>query len=139
VSFPKPVRRERKAPRPIARKSRPSKVRKTPRGKLRRIADKLWSLAVRAAGACFVCGSNERLQAAHGFSRRYLGTRWDLRNGWCLCAKDHVYFTHRPLEWDDWLRNELGSLYEPLRQQALTGGAPKDYEPVIAYLKGGSR
>lgn len=136
MRLPKPPRRERKAPRPIARKSRPSKVRKTPRGKLRRIADKLWSLTVRAAGKCRLCGAQERLQAAHGFSRRYLGTRWDLRNGWCLCSGCHVRYTHDPLGWDAWLRTELGSLYEPLRQQAMTGGAPKDYEAVIAYLKG---
>ncbi len=132
--FPKP---EKRAPRPrkrIARAKRPAKVRKTPKAKLRKIADKLWSHIVRAAGKCRICGSTERLQGAHGFSRRYLGTRWDLRNGWCLCAGCHVFFTHRSLEWDGWMREELGEIYEPLRQQALTISTP-DYEAIIAKLE----
>jgi hypothetical protein len=131
--IPKP---EKRAPRPrkrIARAKRPAKVRKTSRTKLKRMADKLWSLVVRAAGKCRICGSKERLQAAHGFSRRYLGTRFDLRNGWCLCAGCHVFYTHRPLEFDEWLRRELGEIYEPLREQALTITAP-DYEAIIAKL-----
>jgi hypothetical protein len=137
----KPPRREKKAPRPIARSStpikrgkRPSKVRKTPRGKLKKLADKLWSLIVRAAGKCRICGKESQLQAAHGFSRRYAGTRWDLRNGWALCAGHHVFYTHRPLEWDSWLRAELGDLYEPMRAQALTQTTP-DYDAIISGLK----
>jgi hypothetical protein len=132
---PKPPRTERKARRPIARKSRPAKVRKTPRSKLKRMADKLWSQIVRAAGKCRICGSEERLQAAHGFSRSYLGTRWDLRNGWCLCAADHVFYTHRPLEWGEFMHSELGPvLYDELRKQAMARCIP-DYEAVIAELK----
>lgn len=137
---PKP---EKRAPRPrkriernkqrIPRNKRPAKVRKTPRSKLKRMADKLWSLIVRAAGKCRVCGTSARLQAAHGFSRRYLGTRYDLRNGWCLCSGCHVFFTHRALEWDGWMRKELGEIYEPLRKQALTVTTP-DYEAIIARL-----
>ena len=131
--LPKP---EKRAPRPrkrIARGKRPAKVRKTPRSKLKRMADKLWSLIVRAAGKCRICGKEEGLQGAHGFSRRYLGTRFDLRNGWCLCAGCHKSMTHRPIEWDAFMRRELGPIYEELRTKALTGGAP-DYEDVIARL-----
>lgn len=141
MTFPKPEKRGPKPPKrikrggPIARKSRPRKKRKTPRAKLKKIADKLWSLIVRTAGKCRICGVTERLQAAHGFSRRYLGTRHDLRNGWCLCAGHHVYFTHRPLEWDEWLRAELGPLYEPMRQAALAKAIP-DYEAIVAKLEG---
>jgi hypothetical protein len=130
---PKPPRREKKAPRPIARKSRPAKVRKTPRSKLKRMADKLWSTIVRAAGKCRICGSTERLQAAHGFSRRYLGTRHSLINGWCLCSGCHISMTHNPIAWDDFLRVELGALYEPLRAQALARCIP-DYEAVMHTL-----
>ena len=28
--------------------------------------------------------------------------------------------THRPIEWDDWMRDRLGAGYEPLRQLALS-------------------
>jgi len=130
---PKPVKRVRPR-KPIARTSRPRKQRKTPRAKLKRMADKLWSEIVRSAGKCRICGSTERLQAAHGFSRRYLGTRHDLRNGWCLCSGCHMASTHHPLMWDDFMRQELGDLYEPLRAKALAKCIP-DYEAVIAELK----
>lgn len=135
VAPPKP---EKRAPRPrkrIARTSRPAKVRKTPRSKLRRMADKLWSGIVRAAGKCRLCGSQERLQAAHGFSRRYLGTRWDLRNGWCLCAGCHIRETHDPISWDQFMRRDLGHLYQVLLEKATARCVP-DYEAVIAALKG---
>lgn len=132
-----PPKPEKRAPRPrkrIARTSRPAKVRKTPRSKLRRMADKLWSLIVRAAGKCRLCGKAEGLQAAHGFSRRYLGTRWDLRNGWCLCAGCHKTMGYRAIEWDAFMREELGELYEPLRQQALARSVP-DYDAILERLR----
>jgi hypothetical protein len=97
------------------------------------MADKLWAAIVRSAGKCRICGSTERLQAAHGFSRRYLGTRHSLINGWCLCSGCHVSMTHRPIEWDAFMRAELGALYEPLRAQALARCIP-DYEAVMHTL-----
>lgn len=133
VRAPK-VRKRLKRGGPIARKSRPRKERKTPRAKLKKMADKLWSLIIRAAGKCRMCGSGERLQAAHGFSRRYLGTRFDLRNGWCLCSGCHMRYTHDPLSWDNIIRSELGVLYDPMRQTALGKSLP-DYEAIIADLK----
>jgi hypothetical protein len=139
LAIPKPVkvRKERKriarTSKPPKRTKRPARVRKTPRSKLKRMADKLWSQIVRAAGKCRICGSTERLQAAHGFSRRYLGTRHSLINGWCLCAGHHVFYTHRPLEWDAFMRSELGTLYEPLRAQAMARCVP-DYEAVMHTL-----
>lgn len=129
----KPVHVQRQRTR-IARRSRPAKVRRTPRAKLKRMADKLWSSIVRAAGKCRYCGSSDRLQAAHGFSRRYLGTRHALINGWCLCSGCHMTMTHDPLRWDAFMRLELGGLYESLRAQALARCIP-DYEAVIAELK----
>lgn len=131
-----PAKPEKRAPRPrkrIARTKRPAKVRKTPRSRLKRMADKLWSHIIRLAGKCRICGSTERLQAAHGFSRRYLGTRHSLINGWCLCSGCHMSMTHNPLAWDDFLRKELGPLYEPLRAQALARCVP-DYESVMNTL-----
>lgn len=131
---PKPPRTSRKARRTIARKSRPARVRKTPRSKLKRQADALWSSIVRAAGKCRICGSGERLQAAHGFSRRYLGTRHDLRNGWCLCSGCHKTMGYRAIEWDALMRADLGVLYEPMRQEALKRCVP-DYEWRISQLR----
>lgn len=133
-----PSKPEKRTPRPrkrIARGKRPARVRKTPRSKLKRLADKLWSAIVRAAGRCRNCGGTERLQGAHGFSRRYAGTRHDLRNGWCLCAGCHVMYTHDPIRWDAFMRAELGdALYAELRAKALERAVP-DYETIIERLK----
>ena len=60
----------------------------------------------------------ERLQAAHGFSRRYHATRWNLLNGWCLCSGCHVRYTFDPIGWDDILRDLMGTRYEELRTTA---------------------
>lgn len=129
---------EKRAPRPrkrIIRTSRPAKVRKTPRSKLKRMADQLWSSIVRAAGKCRICGSAERLQAAHGHSRTYMGTRWDLRNGWCLCSGCHMTMTHNPLAWSRFLQTEWGpELYDVMTAKAQERYVP-DYEQIIAYLK----
>ena len=91
-----------------------------------READRLWSAIVRSAGACYladraghVCAGP--LQAAHGFSRRYRVTRWNLLNGFPLCAGAHVFYTHEPLGWDDLLREWWGAeLYHTLRKGALS-------------------
>lgn len=102
---------------------------------LKKKADTLFSLYIRARdGMCQRCGSSDRLQCAHGFSRRYLGTRWDEENAWALCAGCHVYWTHRPLEWDETMLLWLGvDRYAALRKRALTITQP-DYDLVIAEL-----
>lgn len=118
MRLPKPEKRAKV-------KKAPPRKSKRPRRKLLAYADSLWSQIIRRPGACVICGQRERLQGAHGFSRRYHATRHDLRNGFCLCSGHHVYFTHRPLEWDEWLRFEWGTvwnqagLYEELRFKAL--------------------
>jgi hypothetical protein len=97
--------------------------------------DTVWGRIIRAPGVCCNCGSTEVIQAAHGFSRSYAATRHDLRNGFPLCRADHVYYTHRPLEWADWLIEKWGpDLFAELRALALTHKRP-DYEVVLAELK----
>jgi hypothetical protein len=97
--------------------------------------DKLFGMLVRGRGACVVCGSFEFIQAAHGFSRSYRAVRWDDRNCFPLCRADHVRYTHRPLEWDVWLRERWGALeYEAIREQALTHQAP-DMDELVLVLR----
>ena len=109
----KPAKRA-KAKKPVPRRS------KRPRRKLLAYADSLWSQIIRRAGRCYCCGAVERLQGAHGFSRRYPATLNDLRNGFCLCSGCHVRYTYDPLSWDEYLRDTWGSdLYEELRSKAL--------------------
>ena len=96
--------------------------------------DLLFGRIVRHAGRCENCDSTEFLQCAHGFSRSYRTVRWDRRNAFCLCRGCHVYFTHRPLEWDGWLRERWGdSLYAELRGLALTH-RPPDLSELAAEL-----
>lgn len=93
--------------------------------------DHEWSLAVRERGSCeaagwavdgespVTCGGG--LQAAHGFPRTYMGTRWVVLNGFCLCAGHHRWFTTKPLHWTEFMLERLGSEpYEELRRLALS-------------------
>ena len=100
---------------------------KKPRKKasLLKECDTLFGKIVRLPGRCVSCHGTDVIQAAHGFSRRYRAVRWDERNCFPLCRAEHVYFTHRPLEWDAWLRETWGeSLYTELRVLAMTGPNP---------------
>lgn len=114
-------------PKPAKRGPKPRKrIAKTPRHsrkKLALYADSLWSQIVRKREGGCVSGRPSHagvFQAAHGFSRRYHATRWNLRNGFKLCQGCHVYYTHRPLEWDNWLMNAWGAdLYAGMRADAL--------------------
>lgn len=105
------------------RRARPRKRSKGKRASLGRQADALWSMLVKRPGRCCVeeCSTpTDRLQAAHGISRRYRNTRWLLINGFPLCCRHHTYWTHRPLEWSVWLRHQWGGeMYDELHRMAL--------------------
>lgn len=118
---------------PAGQKVKPRK--KTARRTAAAECDLIFSRLVRRPGFCANCGSTQSLQCAHGFSRRYRTVRCDLRNAWCLCKGCHLYFTMRPIEWDDWMHDRLGDLaYNDLRERAIYG--PKvDYEPLLAQLR----
>lgn len=115
-------------------KAKRLKIRQSPK-RLKAKADRLFSIAVRSVGLC-ESGRIEHkgpLQCAHGFSRRYLATRWTRENAFCLCAGCHVFYTHRPLEWDNWLRDRLGVRYWDVRAGALGGDV--DISETLARLK----
>ena len=133
-----PVMAGRKATdRKAKRKAKAKRIGGKPsHAKLVKVADALFGAIIRSAGHCQSGRPNHAgtLQCAHGFSRRYEGTRWDLLNAWCLCAGCHVYYTHRPLEWDEWLRERMGSDYEPTRRKAINGGK-QDVAAIIEALR----
>lgn len=119
---------------PIARHSKPRSRRKGKRASLARQADQLWSVIVRRGGKCEGCGGREHLQAAHGFSRRYRGTRWLPINGFCLCRGCHKRFTHDQLGWTAWLKERWGlPVYEELerRARAIT---KSDHAAIVTEL-----
>ena len=62
------------------------------KGRLRDMADKLWSVAVRVDwnDQCAVCGKR-KCEAHHLIPRQWEATRYDLRNGIALCARHHQF------------------------------------------------
>ena len=62
------------------------------KGRLREMADALWSYAVREdwAWKCAVCGS-ATVEAHHLVPRQHEATRYLLRNGIALCARCHQF------------------------------------------------
>ncbi len=100
--------------------------------------DVLFSRIVRSRGVCEIKTDTEclgALQCCHGFSRRYRATRWDFDNAFAGCARHHLYWTAHPIEWDEWMRDTLGSHYEGLRYLALSGERP-DTKSLLEDLKG---
>lgn len=118
----------------MAAKKKPSQ------GALTRKCDRLFSLAIRQRdGKCQNCGTDQNLQCAHGFSRRYFATRWELWNAFALCRDCHVYYTHRPLEWEEWLQERWGlDDYWANRRLAINAnGYRPDKEALAAYFARG--
>lgn len=113
------------------------KKNRTKRTTLRNKADRLFSLYIRRGGVCDRCGASDpkQLQCAHIFSRRYFATRWEEDNAMPLCKGCHVYFTHNPIQWEDFCRERLGPRYDTLRQQAQDPTYKPDYEEIIARLQ----
>lgn len=100
-----------------------------------RKADTMFSLWARKDMPwCAKCGATERLQWAHVHSRRYKAIRWHRHNYVILDARCHAYFTHHPLEWEQWCRTE-GVPWDWLRECALNN-PPMDPVEVIRSLGG---
>ena len=78
--------KKRRKPRKRVSKAIPAK------GRLRDMADQLWSIAVRSdwSGTCAVCNVR-KCEAHHLIPRQYEATRRDLQNGIALCAKHHKF------------------------------------------------
>jgi hypothetical protein len=103
-----------------------------------RKADALFSAAVRSRQRCEIAEwglagppCSGALQCCHIISRRYRAIRWDERNALCGCQAHHTYYTHRPLEWDQAIIENLGVEYlSHLRAKALAD-PPED--PKTAF------
>ena len=112
------------------------KPKKVKRSTLKRKADKLFSLKIREGKVCFNCGSVKNIQCSHIVSRSYKNTRWDLDNAIPLCQGCHLYFTFRPLEWEQYIIKIRGaSVLKRLKIKALNLDTNIDYEKIIARLK----
>lgn len=131
----------RHSSKPIAKRKRPPKVRKTKRATLKRRCDKLWSLIIRASGGgrCKLQGKDHVrcggvLQAAHLFGRGHNGVRHSLLNGWPLCAGHHVWYTHNSEAWAAMLKAEWGDEGYEQRYLLAKQVAKPDYAEIEAEL-----
>ena len=78
--------------------------------------DEAWRVLVklRAGKKCEYCGTTtKQLHSHHIYSRSKKSTRWDVKNGICLCAGHHVlsstFSAHKtPLEFTVWLTKYKG-------------------------------
>ena len=61
--------------------------------RMAKFADDLWALAVKHdwADKCAVCGHRGGLNSHHLIPRTHIKTRYDLRNGICLCTRCHIW------------------------------------------------
>lgn len=77
---------------------------------IQRRLDKLWSQIIRSKGECEVCGKQNdecQLHGHHYYGRRSKSTRWDLPNGFCLCALHHTLGIQSAHESPEWFRTEV--------------------------------
>lgn len=67
------------------------------KGRLKELADQLWSLAIKDDWnhACAICGHRGDLNSHHLIPRAHQATRYELRNGICLCRRCHKFCPDR--------------------------------------------
>lgn len=99
-------------------------------------ADQAFSKYIRARdGECVADGEHAgNLQCAHIISRSYRSIRVNPDNAVCLCARHHLYFTHRPLEWHDWVEARFPGRWDELKREALKY-SKVDWRFQAAYWK----
>ena len=106
-----------------------------------RTLDNLWSrlIKLRAKGKCEYCRRPDTLNSHHIFSRSNRSTRWDERNGVCLCAGHHslnnISAHKAPMIFMEWLKKERGETwYKTIQIRAMTA-AKIDYKLTKLYLE----
>jgi len=120
----------------------PSKTPQRKRMNQTKQADALYSKLIREPGWCAAVGPKTTfpcsgtLQCAHIISRRYRAIRWSLTppNAIPACGAHHVYYTHRPLEWEAFIRERYDGLWDELRDMALHD-PPEKAVDALARLK----
>jgi hypothetical protein len=116
---------------------------KSPRSRLIARADELFSKLVRERdGHCQWPGCRSTtIYTHHIFSRRYLQTRWDFRNGVSLCVYHHTLKAHGdPEDFRDFVIKRLGEQqFMVLKAMAYARAVPvrtQDIDLIILGLKG---
>ena len=107
---------------PLPKAEKPRKNAMKPKDK----ATELHSMVVRARDgyACRLCGrSDQRIECAHIFSRRFAATRTDEENAVALCSAHHRRLTERPHEHVEFFKYEVLGVerWEALMAKAYNG------------------
>ena len=97
------------------------------KGRLRDMADRLWSISVRTDWnwKCAVCGGGP-CDAHHLVPRANQSTRYDLSNGIALCASHHQFCPdvsphQNAAGWMQWLRENQPLRYEWYVETVING------------------
>lgn len=97
------------------------------KGRLRDMADQLWSRAIRAdwGWKCAVC-NNEKCEAHHLIPRQHQATRYELQNGIALCSSHHQFDAdtsphQNAAGWLHWLDMNWPELLDWYRDITATG------------------
>lgn len=120
----------------------PFVTKKAESGSLRDLRDKLdveTSRIVRSRQQwCITCGSRERLEASHFFSRRFLSIRFDLRNVAAQCHGCNQRHARDTAPYEAWMQrtyglnviNELDSL-----RRSMVKVTPDELSELLAAYK----
>ena len=102
-----------------------------------KLADRYFAQYIRQRDIyCQNCGRSDSLQCAHIYSRSYKAIRCDERNAIALCKGCHLRFTHRPIEWDRYVRLKFGdALIDELRDIALRYER-QDWKALAEHYRG---
>jgi hypothetical protein len=118
-------------------KRSPKKKRR--KGNVIKDCDLLFSRLIRSRATCEVkpfwpheCKGNS--QTLHIVSRRYLGTRWSEDNAINGCQAAHLFYTVRPLEWDQVIEEMFPGRLEDLKRRALIV-TKVDYPATLERLR----
>lgn len=128
----------RAQPKPLKRVKAKKRIRAKSKRKMKlHDADKLFSQYIRTRDGwqCQRCGSPFHTQCAHIIGRSYRAIRFSPHNALALCQGCHVYMTHRPLEWQDWVEEKFPGRWAMLRAQALAAHEHPDYEVICEQFR----
>jgi|TARA_R110000823_G_scaffold204737_5_gene335774 hypothetical protein len=104
--------------------------------------DTAWSKRIRQYGQCEACNKTKPLHAHHFHGRRCFSVRWDLNNGFCLCAGCHVYSNKfsahiTPAEFTFWAIEQRGQKWYDdltLKKNTPQKFTDADYDLIYASI-----
>lgn len=132
MKFPKPVSKPKK-------KRRLPRTRKTPVGKLKRLADSLMSKYIIARDKkCVTCGVAVGLTNSHLITRGKNSVRWDDVNCNCQCYSCNLRHEYYPEYYTKWFIQNYGqAMYEDLvdRSQKLVKVNRAYLDYIIDHIK----